>query len=208
MFILKTVSTKTVWQGLQISNIHGRAAITEPLITENCTKTWKRWCDDHNTWPSDVWKYIMWPRLYGFFWVIHQHLKFIWHMNFRCQWITQKKAYNVQNTAEVLNQEWSVESSFTLFPTSGLGYVWISPRKPVILRFQLWNMELELWLFEHSAGPVLTENGFITARDYVDISGCQVHSGVASKQWCSFSRQWFAVHTATRMKMHFNIFYG
>ena len=60
MFILKTVSTKTVWQALHKSNIHGRAAIAEPVITENCTKRWKRWFDDHKTWPSDVWKYVIW----------------------------------------------------------------------------------------------------------------------------------------------------
>ena len=38
---------------------NGRAAITKPLITDNSTKRWKRWCDDHKTWPSDDWKYII-----------------------------------------------------------------------------------------------------------------------------------------------------
>jgi hypothetical protein len=28
-----------------------------------------------------------------------------WHLNYRCWGITQKKAYNIQNTAKVLNQE-------------------------------------------------------------------------------------------------------
>ena len=82
VFILKTISTKTVWQELHKSNIHGRTAIAEPLITENCTKRWKRWCDDHKTWPSDARKYVI----------------------------------------------WSDVSSFTL-PTSGLVYVWTSPKE-------------------------------------------------------------------------------
>ena len=39
---LKTVSTKTVWQECHKSNIHGRAAIAKPLITENNAIRWKR----------------------------------------------------------------------------------------------------------------------------------------------------------------------
>jgi len=55
--------------------------------------------------------------LYAFFWVIPWHLNFIcqrfgtlsvpkrWHIKFRCQGITQKETYNIQNTAKVWNQE-------------------------------------------------------------------------------------------------------
>ena len=57
--VLKTVSTKTVWWGLHRCNIHGRVAIAKTLITENSTKRWKRWCDDHKTWQYDDWKYII-----------------------------------------------------------------------------------------------------------------------------------------------------
>jgi len=57
---LEDRSTKTVWRELHKSSIHGRAAIAKPLITENSAKRWKRWCDDHKTWPSDDWKYIIW----------------------------------------------------------------------------------------------------------------------------------------------------
>jgi len=53
---LKTVSIKTVLQELHKSDIHDRAAIAKPLITENG----KKWCNDQKTWPSDDWKYIMW----------------------------------------------------------------------------------------------------------------------------------------------------
>ena len=30
------------------------------------TKRWKRWCDDHKTWPSDDWKYIIWSDVLSF----------------------------------------------------------------------------------------------------------------------------------------------
>ena len=55
-----TFSTKTVWHDLHKSNIHSRAAIAKPLITENNAERQKRWCDDHKTWMSDDWKYIIW----------------------------------------------------------------------------------------------------------------------------------------------------
>ena len=42
--------------GVHKSNVHGRAAIAKPLITENNAKSKKkRWCDDHKTWMSDDW---------------------------------------------------------------------------------------------------------------------------------------------------------
>jgi len=67
-------------------------------------------------------------KMYAFFWVIPQRLNLIcqrfgtlclfhlhrrvgmsvlksWHLKFRCRGITQKKAYNIQNTAKVWNQE-------------------------------------------------------------------------------------------------------
>jgi len=47
-------STKTVWRELHKSNIHGRGAIAEPLITENNATSWKIWCDDKNR-TSDDW---------------------------------------------------------------------------------------------------------------------------------------------------------
>jgi hypothetical protein len=47
------VSTRTVRYKLHKSNIHGRAAIAEPLITENNAQMCKRWCHDHRTWSSE-----------------------------------------------------------------------------------------------------------------------------------------------------------
>jgi hypothetical protein len=54
-----TVSTKTVQQQLHKSTIPSTAATATRMITESSTKSRKRWCDDHNTWTSDVWKYVV-----------------------------------------------------------------------------------------------------------------------------------------------------
>jgi hypothetical protein len=53
------VSTKIVRRELHKSDIHCTAAIATPLTTENA-KSRKRWCDDHKTWTSDDWKYVIW----------------------------------------------------------------------------------------------------------------------------------------------------
>jgi hypothetical protein len=50
------VSTKTVRCELHKSNIHSRAAIAKPLITESNAQMQKRWCHNHKTWISDNWK--------------------------------------------------------------------------------------------------------------------------------------------------------
>jgi hypothetical protein len=54
------VSTKTLRRVLHKSHIRGRAAIVKHLITENNAKRRKRWCDDHKTWTSDIWKNVIW----------------------------------------------------------------------------------------------------------------------------------------------------
>ena len=71
--------------------------------------------------------------------------------------------------------------SFTLFRTSGWGYVWISPK-------EAYNPECLVPTVKHGTSSVmfwgtvssillvvLTLNGRITASDYVDILGSQVH---------------------------------
>jgi hypothetical protein len=50
------VSTKTVRRELHKSNIHGSAAIAEPLIGGSNTQMLKRRCLDHKTRTSDNWK--------------------------------------------------------------------------------------------------------------------------------------------------------
>jgi hypothetical protein len=43
---------------LHKSNIHGRTAISKPLITENNAKRRKGWCN-HKNWTSDDWIYVI-----------------------------------------------------------------------------------------------------------------------------------------------------
>ena len=80
---------------------------------------------------------------------------------------------------------WSDESSFTLFRTSGLVYVWKVPK-------EVWNPECLVPTVKHGggsvmiwvaiswycAGPIITLNGRITASDCKDILGNQVHAMV------------------------------
>jgi hypothetical protein len=47
------ISTKTDLRELPKSNIHGRAAIAKPLITECNIQMRERWCHDNKTWTSD-----------------------------------------------------------------------------------------------------------------------------------------------------------
>jgi hypothetical protein len=47
------ISIKTVQRGLHKSNIHGRAAVAKPLITESNAQMHKQWYHDHKTWTSD-----------------------------------------------------------------------------------------------------------------------------------------------------------
>jgi hypothetical protein len=54
------VTTKKFQQELHKSDIHGTAATSKPLITDSSAKGQKRWCDDHKTWTSDDWKYVIW----------------------------------------------------------------------------------------------------------------------------------------------------
>jgi hypothetical protein len=77
---------------------------------------------------------------------------------------------------------WSDESSFTLYPTSGTVYVWRTSK-------EAYNQESNREqggmfcedlgtniMAECSVGPVITLHGRITAREYVDRLGNQVHS--------------------------------
>jgi hypothetical protein len=52
--------TNSLERELHKSNIHGRAAIAKLLITENNAKRRNRFRDNHKTWMSDDWKYVVW----------------------------------------------------------------------------------------------------------------------------------------------------
>jgi hypothetical protein len=130
IFILKTVSTKTVRRELHKFNNHGIAAIPKPLITESNAQMRKRWCHDHKPWTSDNWKGVI----------------------------------------------WSDKSSLTLVPASERVYVWKAPKeaydpKCLFLTVMVWAATS--W---YSVGPITALHGRITASDYVDILGNQVHS--------------------------------
>jgi hypothetical protein len=53
------VSAKTVRQDLHKSNIHARAEVVKPLITENNAKRRRRLCDYNKIWASNEWKYVI-----------------------------------------------------------------------------------------------------------------------------------------------------
>jgi hypothetical protein len=76
---------------------------------------------------------------------------------------------------------WSDESSFTVFPTSGTVYIWRTPKEAYT---QESNSETRGMfcddlgsniMVQYSVGPVITLHGQITAREYVDRLGNQVH---------------------------------
>jgi transposase len=50
------VSTTAVQHELHKSNIHSRAAIAKPPITESNAQICKQWCNEHKTWTSGNWK--------------------------------------------------------------------------------------------------------------------------------------------------------
>ncbi|GFU25544.1 transposable element Tcb1 transposase [Trichonephila clavipes] len=50
------VSMIPVGRHLHKQNIYGRAAITQPLVTDVNTKPRLPWCHIHKTWPIDMWK--------------------------------------------------------------------------------------------------------------------------------------------------------
>jgi hypothetical protein len=81
------VSTKTVQRELHKSNIHGRAAIAKPLITESNARMHKRWCHDHKTWISDNWKHARDLIKLVVFHAVPDIIKSL-------LWITPKEAYN------------------------------------------------------------------------------------------------------------------
>jgi hypothetical protein len=118
---LEAVSMKTAWQELHKTNIYGRAAIVEPLITENSTKRW-RWCDDHKTCPFDD---IMWSNESSFTLFPPSGQVHVW--------MSPKEAYNpfclvptVKHVARSV-MIWAAISSILL----GLYFLWMVELLPV-----------------------------------------------------------------------------
>jgi hypothetical protein len=74
---------------------------------------------------------------------------------------------------------WSEESSFTLFPSSGGVCIWRIPKEAYSVWFQQWKTGGSVmvwatmsWLSVH---PIITLQGQITAREYMDWLGNQGH---------------------------------
>ena len=91
------VSTKTVRCELHRSNIHGRAAIANPLITESNVQTRKRWCHDHKTWTSDKRKRVMWSHESSFALLPTSGRVYVWR--------TPKEAYNPKRLVQAMTHE-------------------------------------------------------------------------------------------------------
>jgi hypothetical protein len=80
---------------------------------------------------------------------------------------------------------WSDESPFTLFTTSGRVYAWRTPKKAYNLECLVPTVKKEGEGFcddlgsnivvQYSVGPIITLHGRITAREYVDKLGNQMH---------------------------------
>jgi hypothetical protein len=91
------VSTKTVRRELHRSNIHGRAAIVNPLITESNVQTRKRWCRNHKTWTSDKRKRVMWSYESSFALLPTSGRVYVWR--------TPKEAYNPKRLVQTMTQK-------------------------------------------------------------------------------------------------------
>ena len=128
-------STKMVQCELHKSNIHGRAAIAKPLITETTIIGEKMMWSSYNL---DVW----WLEICNVVWWVILHI--VPNIRLCLCW---RKAWNPE----------------CLVPTMKHG-----GRSVMIWAAISW----------YFAGPVITLHGWITASDYMDILGNQVHAVV------------------------------
>ncbi|GBM40850.1 Transposable element Tc1 transposase [Araneus ventricosus] len=100
----------------------------------------------------------------------------------RKKWCLSHKAWTMEQWNTVI---WSDMSCFTLFPTYGRVYIWRTPSQP-------YNTDCLLPRVKHgrgsvmvlsaitwfSVGPMITLQGYIKAKEYVNILADQVHSMV------------------------------
>jgi hypothetical protein len=118
------VSTKNVRRELHKSNMHGRAAIAIPLTIENAKRR-KRWCDDHKTWTSGDWKYVI--RSEELFFTLFPISGRVY------VWKTPKGAYNSECLVPTVQHEggsvmiWAAISWYSVGPI----IVWIVELLPV-----------------------------------------------------------------------------
>jgi hypothetical protein len=94
---------------------------------------------------------------------------------------TIKPGHQTTGNARVI---WSDESSFMLFPTSGRVYIWRTPREvynpecliPTVKHSgRFYDGLSSNIVVQHSVGPIITLNGRITLREYMDRLGNQAY---------------------------------
>lgn len=97
----------------------------------------------------------------------------------RKKWCLSHKAWTMEQWKTVI---WSDESCFTLFPTSGRVYVWRTPSQAfetdcLLPRVKHGGGSVMVWaaISWFSVGPMITLQGHITAKDYVNILADHVH---------------------------------
>jgi hypothetical protein len=103
---------------------------------------------------------------------------------------------------------WSDESSFTLLPTSGRVYVWRTPKganNPQLLvpavkhRGMVCDGLGNNIVVHYSVGSIITLHNRITAREYVDRLGNQVHPMIQTlfpNKYAIFKDDIAPIHTA------------
>lgn len=97
----------------------------------------------------------------------------------RREWCHVHKTWSLEQWKKVI---WSDESSFTLFPTAGRVYVWRTPKQaydqdclqPTVKHG---GGSVMVWaaISWYSVGPIVTLQGHITAKDYLNVLCDQVH---------------------------------
>jgi hypothetical protein len=116
---------------------------------------------------------------------------------------------------------WSDESSFTLFPSSGRVYVRRTPKEaynPECLVPAVKYGEVLYWFGQYSVGSIINLHSPITAREYVDRLGNQVHAMIQTlfpNNDAVFQDDSASIHTAgtllhglKSMKANFSILPG
>jgi hypothetical protein len=111
---------------------------------------------------------------------------------------------------------WSDESSFTLFPTSGTVYVLRIPKEAYDQESKsetrgMFCDDLDSNIMVQCfVGPIITLHGQLTAREYVDRLGNQVHPMIQLSKMTMppFTQQELFNHGLKSIKANFKIFPG
>jgi hypothetical protein len=93
--------------------------------------------------------------------------------------MTIKPGHQTTGNAHVIRSD---KASFMLFPTSGRAYIWRTLKEAynpecLVLTVKHGRCSVMVWaaVLWYSVGPIITLHGQITAREYMDRLGNQVH---------------------------------